>query len=82
MYITSILEMLTACVENMLITSIDTTLETGVVPSQFIVIISTVHRQSKVGIQHLINVGPIFHFCLGNIKFFNKSKALYMTVDR
>ena len=31
--------MLTASVENMLVTSIDTTLETGVVPTQYIVII-------------------------------------------
>ena len=38
--------MLTASVENMLVTSIDTTLETGVVPTQYIVIISTVRRQS------------------------------------
>ena len=38
--------MLTASVENMLVTSIDTTLETSVVPTQYIVIISTVHRQS------------------------------------
>ena len=34
--------MLTASNENMLVTSIDTTLETGVVPTQYIVIISTV----------------------------------------
>ena len=39
-----ILEMLTASVENMLVTSIDTTLETGVVPTQYIVIISTVRQ--------------------------------------
>ena len=38
--------MLTASVENMLGTSIDTTLETGVVPTQYIVIISTVRWQS------------------------------------
>ena len=31
--------MLTASVENMLVTSIDTMLETGVVPTQYIVII-------------------------------------------
>ena len=40
----SLLEMLTASVENMLFTSINTTLETGVVPTQYIVIISTVRR--------------------------------------
>ena len=34
--------MLTASVENMLVTSIGTTLETVVVPTQYIVIISTV----------------------------------------
>ena len=33
-YITGTLEMLTGSVENMLVTSIDTTLETGVVPTQ------------------------------------------------
>ena len=38
--------MLTASVENMLVTNIDTTLETGVVPTQYVVIISTVRRQS------------------------------------
>ena len=43
--------MLTANVQNMLVTSIGRTLETGVVPTQYIVIISTVRRQSKVGIQ-------------------------------
>ena len=43
--------MLTASVKNMLVTSIDTTLETGVVPTQYIVIISTVRWQSEVGIQ-------------------------------
>ena len=39
--------MLRASVKNMLVTSIDTTLETGVVPTQYIVIISTVRRQSN-----------------------------------
>ena len=43
--------MLTASVKNMLVTSINTTLETGVVPAQYIIIISTVRRQSEVGIQ-------------------------------
>ena len=57
--------MLTASVENMLVTSIGTTLETGVVPKQYIVIISTVHRQSEVDIQTWIDVGPIVNFCLG-----------------
>ena len=57
--------MLTASVENMLVTSINTTLETGVVPTQYIVIISTVGQQSEVGIQHWIDVGPIVNFCLG-----------------
>ena len=36
----NIFEMLTTSVENMLVTSIDTTLETGVVPAHYIVIIS------------------------------------------
>ena len=57
--------MLPASVENMLVTSIDTTLETGVVPTQYIVIISTVRRQSEVGIQRWVDVGPIVNFCLG-----------------
>ena len=60
--------MLTASVENMLVTSIDTTLKTGIVPTQLIVIISTVRRQSEVGIQRWIDVGPIVNFCLGGIK--------------
>ena len=50
--------MLTASVENMLVTSIDTTLETGVVPTQYIVIISTVRRQSDSDSRKLVsNVG-------------------------
>ena len=62
--------MLTASVENMLVTSIDTTLETGVVQTQYIVIISTVRRQSEVGIQRWIDVNPIVNFCLG--LFYNR----------
>ena len=50
-----ILEMLTASVENMLVTSIDTTLETGVVPTQYIVIISTVRRQSDFDSRKLVS---------------------------
>ena len=52
--------MLTASVENMLVTSIDTTLETGVVPTptQYIVIIPTVRRQSDSDSWKLVsNVG-------------------------
>ena len=50
--------MLRASVENMLVTSIDTTLETGVVPTQYIVIISTVRRQSDSDSRKLAsNVG-------------------------
>ena len=60
--------MLTASVENMLVISIDTTLETGVVPTQYIVIISTVRQQSEVGIQRWIDVGPIVNFCLGHYR--------------
>ena len=48
--------MLTANVENMLVTSISRTLETGVVPTQYIVILSTVRRQSANGIQRWFNV--------------------------
>ena len=57
--------MLTASVKNMLVTSIDTTLETGVLPTQYIVIISTVRRQLEVGIQRWIDIGMIVNFCLG-----------------
>ena len=63
--------MLTTSDENMLVTSIDTTLETRVVPTQYIVIISTVRRQSKVGIQRWIDVGPIVNFCLGGHIYIN-----------
>ena len=56
--------MLIASVENMLDTSIGTTLETSVVPTKYIVIISTVRRQSEVCIQRWIDVGPIVNFCL------------------
>ena len=56
--------MLTASFENMLVTSIDRTLETGVVPTQYIVIISTIRRNSEVGIQRWIDVGPIVNFCI------------------
>ena len=54
--------MLTASVENMSVTSIDTTLKTGVVPTQYIVTISTVRRQSEVG--------PIVNSCLGGYVFY------------
>ena len=52
--------MLTASVENMLVTSIDTTLETGVIhiPTRYIVLISTVRRQSDSDSQKMVsNVG-------------------------
>ena len=48
------------------VNSIDTTLETGVVPAQYIFIISTVRRESEVGIQRWIVSGPIVNFCLGS----------------
>ena len=68
--------MLRASVENMLVTSIDTTLETGVVPTQYIVIILAVRRQSEVGIQRWIDVGPIVNFCLGSLmEKFNKNNT-------
>ena len=47
--------MLTDSVENMWVTSIDTTLETGAVPTQYIVIISTVRRQSDSDIRKLVS---------------------------
>ena len=56
---------MTANVENMLVTSIGRTLETRVVPIQYIVIITTVRRQSEVGIQRWIDFGPIVNFGLG-----------------
>ena len=43
--------MLIANVENMLVTSIGRTLETAIVATEYIVIISTIRRQSEVGIQ-------------------------------
>ena len=70
--------MLTASVQNMLVTSIDTTLETSVVPTQYIVIISTVRQQSEVGIQHWIDVGPIVNFCLGSYIKYKVSSSEYM----
>ena len=57
--------MLTTSVENMLVSSIGTTLETGVVLTQYIIIILTVRRKLEVGIPHWIDVGRIFNFCLG-----------------
>ena len=45
------------------VTSIGTTLETGVVPMQYIVIILTVRRQSEVGIQRWIDVNSTVNFC-------------------
>ena len=47
--------MLTASVENMLVISIDTTLETGVVPTQYILIISTVRRRSDSDSRKLVS---------------------------
>ena len=47
--------MLTASVENMLVTSIDTTLETGVGATQYIAIISTVRRQSDSHSRKLVS---------------------------
>ena len=51
--------MLTASVQNMLVyTSINTMLETGVAPTHYIVIISTVRRQSDSDSRKLVsNVG-------------------------
>ena len=57
--------MSTASVKNMLVTSIGTALEAGVVTTQYIAIILTVRRQSEVGIQRWIDVGPIVNFSLG-----------------
>ena len=60
--------MLTASVENMLVTSIGTTLETGVVQTQYIVIISTVRLQlNSDSRQGWIDVDPIVNFCLGSM---------------
>ena len=53
--------MLTASIENMLATSINTTLETGVVPTQYIVIISIVRRQSDSDSRKLVSsIGSTF----------------------
>ena len=71
--------MLTASVENMLVTSTDTTLEAGVVPMQYIVIISTVRRQPEGGIQRWIDIGPIVNFCLGwQVRIAKRLQALRM----
>ena len=60
--------MLTASVENMLVTSIGTTLETGVVQTQYIVIISTVRLQlNSDSRQGWIDVDLIVNFCLGSM---------------
>ena len=63
--------MLTASVENMLVTSIGTTLKTGVISTQYILIISSVRRQSdsmsKVDIQRWIDVGPIVNYSIENL---------------
>ena len=56
--LTSVLEMLTANVENMLFASIGKTLETGVVPMHYTVIISIVRRQSNSDSRKFVsNVG-------------------------
>ena len=58
--------MLTASVENMLVTSIDTTCCTNAVHRYHFDCPPTVgFRQSEVGIQRWIDVGPIDNFCLG-----------------
>ena len=57
--------MLKDSVESILVASIGRTLETGVVPTQYIAIISIVCRQSDVSIQRWIDVDPIVNFCLG-----------------
>ena len=52
--------MLRASVKNMLVTSIDITLETCVVPTKYIVIISTVRRQLDFDSRKLAsNVGSM-----------------------
>ena len=58
--------MLTSNIKNILVASIGRTLDIGVVPTEYIVVISTVLRQSEVGIQRWIDVSPIFNFCLGD----------------
>ena len=57
--------MLTANIENMLVTSIVRTMETGFLPTQYIVIIPTVRLQSEVCIQRWIDVVPFVNFWLG-----------------
>ena len=47
--------MLTSSVENMLVTSTGTTLETGVVLTQYIVIISTVRQQSDFDSRNMVS---------------------------
>ena len=69
--------MLTANVENMLVTSIGRTLETGVLLTQYNVIISTVRRQSEVGIQRWIHVALIVNFCFGSLLTRYGSRRLF-----
>ena len=56
--------MLTVSVENFLANTICRSLGTGVVSTQYIVIIMTVHRKSEVDIQRWIDNGPIVNSCL------------------
>ena len=52
-----------------------------VVPTQYIVITSTVRWQSEVGIQRCIDVDPIVNFCLGNVDWFIKMVWLNILND-
>ena len=66
--------MLTSSVENMLVTSIGRTLETGAVPTQYIVIISTVRRQCNSGSRKLLfSVGSILVRLLISLFLANKN---------
>ena len=73
--------MLIVSVENVLLTSIGTTLETSVVPMQYIVIMSNVRRQSEVGIQYWIDVGLVVNFCLGKVEMKNSSGMICEVIE-
>ena len=68
--------MLGANVENMLLASIVRMLESGV-PTQYIIIISTVRRQLEVGIQRWIDVGPIVNSWLGYYNINERPAFIY-----
>ena len=74
--------MLTAGVENMLVISIVTTMETGVVPTQYIVIISTVSSVGSTLFQLLISawaaLAESHTACVNTFSFLLRKKEKYV----